>query len=324
MEFVSSLGYLALGSRLKALSDRLFALADQVYADHNIGLQGRWFPILRLLQDRGPQSVGEIAAAIGQTHAAVSQAADRLRAAKLIRGKSDRKDKRVRKIGLTASCEQELARAKPVWQAIDAILTEQCSKQGNHLLQDLAMFETMLPETLAKDIGARARQLQHRNIEIVPFDQAERSHFYRLNAEWLQRYFYLEEIDHRVLNNPEAEILEPGGMIFYARLGSEIIGTCALKLDAPGTYELTKMAVTERYQGIGAGRKLIDAAIAAFEQVDGHTLFLETHSKLESAIQLYLRSGFVIQPTGKPDSHYQRSNVYMIWEPSADKRRTTA
>lgn len=324
MEFVSSLGYLALGSRLKAVSDRLFTLADQVYAEHGIGLQARWFPILRLLQDRGPQSVGDIAAAIGQTHAAVSQAADRLRAAKMIRDMSDRKDKRVRKIGLTTSCEHTLARAKPAWQAIDAVLSEQCSKQGNQLLHDLAKFEALLAENLASTMSVRIRQLQHQDIEIVPFSQADRGHFYGLNAEWLQRYFYLEEIDHRVLNNPESEILASGGMIFYARLGSQIIGTCALKMESPGTYELTKMAVTERYQGIGAGRKLIDAAIAAFRQVGGRTLFLETHSKLESAIQLYLRSGFVVQPTGKPDSHYQRSNVYMIWEPSSDKRTAAA
>ncbi|AVP98529.1 GNAT family N-acetyltransferase [Ahniella affigens] len=315
MEFVSSLGYLALGSRLKAISDRLFALADQVYADHDIGLQARWFPILRLLQDRGPQSVGEIALAIGQTHAAVSQAADRLRAANMIRDRSDRKDRRVRKLGLTPSCEQALAQAKPAWQAIDAVLSENCAKQGIQLLRDLAQIESMLSETLAGEVGARVRQMQRRTVEIIPFSEADRQHFYRLNAEWLERYFYLEEIDHRVLNNPESEILDSGGTILYARLGSDIIGTCALKKDAPGTYELTKMAVTERYQGLGAGRKLIDAAIETFRQLGGQTLFLETHSKLESAIQLYLRSGFVIQPTGKPDSHYQRSNVYMIWSP---------
>lgn len=317
MEFVNKLGYLALGSRMKSLSDRLYDLADAIYQREGIAIQARWFPLLRMLQDRGPQPVGEIALAIGQTHSAVSQIANKLRAAKLLRELPTRSDRRMRLLALTPTSESILKHARPVWLAIEASLAQRSAQANLDLLGGLHQFAQMLDDTLANDIAQRCRSLRAKDVQIIPFEAADRSHFYRLNAEWLQRFFYLEEIDHRVLANPEAEILNDGGTILYARSGDDIVGTCALKREAPGVYELTKMAVTEHCQGLGIGRKLIDAIIETFKQKRGKTLFLETHSKLVSAIRLYENSGFEHQPAGKPDSHYQRSNVYMIWRPEA-------
>ena len=77
----------------------------------------------------------------------------------------------------------------------------------------------------------------------MPFEPALREHFYRLNADWLRKYFYLEEIDHAVLSEPEREILEPGGAILFALVHDEVAGTCALKRKSAGVYELNKMAV---------------------------------------------------------------------------------
>ena len=58
MTYLGDMGLLSLGSQLKAVSDQLYAMADAVYAQHGIELQGRWVPILRLLHDRGPMTVG--------------------------------------------------------------------------------------------------------------------------------------------------------------------------------------------------------------------------------------------------------------------------
>ena len=53
MGFLSDQGALALASRLKVLGERCYDLLDQVYAEHGIALQARWFPLLRMLQLRG-------------------------------------------------------------------------------------------------------------------------------------------------------------------------------------------------------------------------------------------------------------------------------
>jgi ribosomal protein S18 acetylase RimI-like enzyme len=150
-------------------------------------------------------------------------------------------------------------------------------------------------------------------VRIVGWAPERQPDFYRLNAEWLTKYYSIEPFDHDVLSNPQAHIIDPGGAILFAMRGDEVVGTAALMLETPGVYELTKMAVTERHQGLGLGRRLIEAAIAEFQRRGARTLFLETNSKLQTAIALYGKVGFERQPGIKPGSHYARADIYMIW-----------
>lgn len=153
------------------------------------------------------------------------------------------------------------------------------------------------------------------SVEIIPFEPALRAHFYRLNAQWLKQHFRIEAIDETVLSDPERYVLAPGGVILFARLGEHIIGTCALLCESPGVYELSKMGVDEAFRGHGAGRKLLDAAIAEFHRLGGHHLFLESNSSLERALRMYEKSGFVKQPSVREGSHYERADVYYIYQP---------
>lgn len=321
MEFVNGLGLLALGSRLRALSERLYALADEVYAKHGIAMQGRWFPALRLLHDRGPSTVGEIAEAIGQTHSAVSQMADKLAREGWLVSTPDAKDRRVRRVALSARAHAALRDAKPAWRAIEEVLAQRSAAAGIDVLGSLEQLAGILDDSLGEAIVARTTALRRSAVRVVPFSAAMRDHFYTLNAAWLVKYFYIEAIDERVLRNPETELLANGGAIWFAVIDDVVVGTCALKEDAPGVLELTKMAVDERYQGLGIGRALIEATIAEFRRRGARELFLETNSKLTPAIRLYESVGFRHQPSTKPDSHYQRADVYMVWhDPGAGTR----
>jgi len=322
MEYIAQLGLVALGSRMRAISDRLYATADEVYRASGLELQGRWLPLLRILHDRGPQTVGEIAEAVGQTHSAVSQLADKLTDQGWLDVMADPADKRRRRLALTAHAAAELRAAKPLWRAIEDLFTLHCREQGIDLLRTLTTFESVLAPTLAGAIVERAATQDRAALRIVPFDPALREHFYRLNEAWLRKYFYVEAIDHRVLSNPETEIIARGGTILFAMLGDEVIGTCALMPEVDGTenentYELTKMAVDEQRQGLGIGRALMEAAIDEFKRRDGRRLFLETNSKLTPAVRLYESMGFEHQASTKPDSHYDRANVYMVWRDPA-------
>lgn len=148
-------------------------------------------------------------------------------------------------------------------------------------------------------------------VEIIPFEPRYREDFKRLNVAWLEKFFRVESIDEEVLSNPEARILAPGGRILFARVDGGIAGTCALMPEGD-RFELTKMAVDERFQGLGLGRKLIEAVIAEFKRLGGRELFLESNSALKPAITLYETSGF--QHTPRPGaSHYERADVYMVY-----------
>lgn len=318
MEYISRLGLVALGSRLRAVSERVYAVADDVYRALGLQLQARWLPVLRILNDRGALTVGEIAQAVGQTHSAVSQLAQRLLALDWLAVEADPTDGRVRRLSITSKAQAELRRAKPYWRAIEDVYAAHCHAHGIDLLHALTVFERVITPTLAEEVLARGAGAARDALRIVPYAPALAPHFLRLNEAWLRRYFYVEEIDHRVLSNPEPEILARGGSILFAMLGDDVVGTCALLPDAAQSYELTKMAVDESRQGLGIGRALLEAAIAEFRRRDGQRLFLETNSKLIPALRLYESLGFERQPSIKPDSHYARADVYMVWRDPQD------
>jgi ribosomal protein S18 acetylase RimI-like enzyme len=152
-------------------------------------------------------------------------------------------------------------------------------------------------------------------VEIVDFAAEHAAAFRGLNVEWLEKYFVIEPVDECVLSNPEAEIIAHGGFILMASRSGNLVGTVALKHHGSGVFELTKMAVTERNQGQGIGRRLLAAAIDRFRSVRGTRLYLESHSSLIPALHLYESQGFRhVRPPRL--SEYRRADVYMVYSES--------
>lgn len=313
--YLASLGKLALGSRLKALSDQFYGAADEVYRALGAPIESRWLPVLRYLWDAGPSSVTQVADAIGQTHSAVSQLTDKLVCAGMVRRRRDAADGRRTVLTLTSKAQAALGALGPIWCAVRRGVSTSLGTEATHLLDAIAACEQALQQRpVAAAILAEHAAIASTPVEIVPFAPALREHFYRLNAQWLERHFRIEDIDRAVLSDPERHILQPGGAIFFARLGEEVIGTCALLQESPGVFELTKMGVDETFRGLGAGKRLLEACIGEFHRRHGGTLFLESNSRLATALRMYEKAGFVMQPSIRPGSHYERADVYMIYQ----------
>jgi DNA-binding MarR family transcriptional regulator/GNAT superfamily N-acetyltransferase len=320
--FLQSQGELALGSRFKALSESLYSIANAAYRATGVELDAHGFPVLRYLQVKGPAGVSDIANAIGQTHSAVSQSAAKLQRSGWLTRKSDRGDARRSVLDLSAEGERRLGGMGPIWCAIRRAAQGAVTRSDGTLLEAVGKLETELADgRVLRDIVAEHARLSTAKPIVKPFHAKWREHFYRINAEWLERHWTIEDIDHRVLSQPEKLVLEPGGAIFFALVDGEVIGTCALLQESPGVFELTKMGVETGWRGIGAGRALIQAIIQEFHKRRGKTLFLESNKRLGPALKLYESAGFVHQPAPRPGSHYQRSDVYMIYEPKAVKAR---
>jgi ribosomal protein S18 acetylase RimI-like enzyme len=148
------------------------------------------------------------------------------------------------------------------------------------------------------------------DVAILEFESRLAPDFERLNREWLESLFTVEPIDARILGEPERYIIDSGGDILFAEVRGSIVGTVALKSEGNGRYELTKMAVTASARGLGAGRRLGEAAIDRYHALGGTSLFLESHSSLLPALALYESLGFRHHPRPAP-SEYARSDVYM-------------
>ena len=146
------------------------------------------------------------------------------------------------------------------------------------------------------------------NIEIIDFEPKYRDDFKNLNVEWLEKYFEVEPYDKEVLSNPEKYILEKGGKIFFAKLEDKIIGTVAL-MPKNSSFELTKMAVTEKIQSKGIGSLLMKKCIDEAKNLGLKEIFLFSNTKLDKAINLYKKVGFLEEHFDSSD--YKRANIYM-------------
>lgn len=147
------------------------------------------------------------------------------------------------------------------------------------------------------------------NINIIPFSIKHKEAIKTLNLEWLQKYFNVEPKDELVLSNPVEEIINKGGKIYYAQHLDEIVGTVSLlKIDAT-TFELSKMAVTEKVQGLGIGRQLIAFCIEEAQKLGIQKLILYSNRQLKSALHLYESFGFKEIPV--ESGVYERADIKM-------------
>ncbi|WP_262733345.1 GNAT family N-acetyltransferase [Gaetbulibacter sp. NE] len=151
-------------------------------------------------------------------------------------------------------------------------------------------------------------------IEIIPFNTRYSQHFYDLNIEWLKTYFYVEPYDEEVLSKPEEYIINKGGFVFFAKLNETILGTVALMpTSTKNVFELTKMAVSPKYRGYKIGQQLMQYCIEFAKQHQFKALMLYSNTKLENAIYIYRKYGFIEIPVEK-NSPYKRSDIKMILE----------
>ena len=147
-------------------------------------------------------------------------------------------------------------------------------------------------------------------ITIVPFSEHTKDFIKILNYEWLQKYFKVEANDELQLANPQKEIIDKGGLIFYAVYNAEIVGTYSLIKVSAIEYELAKMAVTESCKNLGIGKIMMDHSIAQALKLRVKILSLYSNTKLEAAIHLYKKYGFEEVPL-PAHLHYGRANIKM-------------
>ena len=310
MDFYHQTGKMALGSRLRRLSERLMEDAAKIYALYEVGLDPKWFPAFYVLSHQEAASITEIAQIIGHSHPSVSQIVKEMKRNGLVIIDKSAQDARVSVVRLSDNGKHLIPKIEKQYldvnQAVEGLLSEtqydlwKAVEEAEFLLTEKSFFNRV------QEIR-KVRECQQ--VEIINYSPEFHDDFKRLNYEWIEQYFEFEGADHQSLNHPDEKILNPGGHIYMARFDGEIVGTCALIKQDDNTYELAKMAVTERARGKGIGWLLGKAAIAKARELGATTIYLESNTVLQPAIKLYQKLGFrkiVRQP-----SPYERCNIQM-------------
>lgn len=129
-------------------------------------------------------------------------------------------------------------------------------------------------------------------IQIIEYADAHAAAFRKLNLEWLEKYNLTESHDLEVIDDPRGTIIRPGGFIFLAKAGEDIIGTAALARTGEAEFELAKMAVSPAWQGKGISKLLIEKCLVKARELSAKKIRLFSNHQLTTAIGLYQKYGF--------------------------------
>lgn len=307
MDVVTALGSLALGSRTRRLSDMLFDQVGEIYARRCIDLDPQFFPLIEALRQHEGVGIVALSEALGVTHAAVSLLVKRARKAGIVSITTPSDDARCRNVYLTARGRDFVRRLEPIWRDLRASVDHLLATNAPTFLEQLAGVETALRTV---PLSERIEMRREPPLEILEWDEQYAPAFRDLNEEWIRSFFELEAEDTRLLDSPGESIIAHGGTVLFARLGGAIVGTCAILRLNDTTMELAKMAVTSLARGRGVGRSLLEHAQRWARSHGAETLYLESSTKLVSALRLYRSFGFEecapIHPTA-----FRRADVAM-------------
>ncbi|MNK34653.1 Acetyltransferase (GNAT) family protein [compost metagenome] len=312
MDFFEQTGKVAIGSRLRMLTDKVTEDAANIYQLYNIDMQPKWFPVFYSLSQGEEKTITELAKKIGHSHPSVSKIIGEMLKKGYVKEGKDKEDGRRNVISLTDAGMQVAYKIKDQLIDVDAAIEELSAQTQNKLWEAIGEWELLLEQkTLLRRVMEKKKERDSSKVEIVAYTPQYQEVFRALNVEWISTYFEMEESDYKALDNPQSYILNQGGHILVALFDGEPLGVCALIKMNDGEYdfELAKMAVSPKAQGKNIGFLLASAIVDKARSLGAAKIYLESNTILKPAINLYHKLGFK-KVAGKP-TPYTRCNIQM-------------
>jgi len=141
-DIIRSLGYLALGSRLKRIGEQLQADTQRLLDRLEVPVQSSQYPLLAALDRLGPLPVGELAQSLGITQPGVTRSVSLLCELELVEVIESDGDQRRRIVSLTKKGQRLVDTGKrDVWPRIENAVADLCRDLSGPLLDQLAAIE---------------------------------------------------------------------------------------------------------------------------------------------------------------------------------------
>lgn len=313
-EFYQRAGILAIGSRLRRLSELVTLDSSIIFQMHQMDFEPRWFPAFYMLSLVGPMHVTDLAQRIGQSHASVSQIAKEMERDDLLSRVRDKNDGRKSLLSLTDAGKDVAQKMEEFYDDVYHGVADLLGELDHNFWEAMQQMESALERKSINQRVLKSRKERLRQaIRIVPYEPQYAQAFRDINVGWIEQYFEMEQADYDALDNPDTYVLNKGGHIIVALLNDQPVGVVAMLKMPDDAYELAKMGVSPEAQGLGIGYMLGQAVIEKARELKARRLYLESNTRLNPAIKLYYKLGFEKLPHTIP-SPYQRSNIQMeLW-----------
>ena len=150
-------------------------------------------------------------------------------------------------------------------------------------------------------------------ITIDKYSKKNKGDFEKLWVTWLTNSMGIapqkEDLDE--VRNPVEKYIKDGGMAFYANMSEQCVGVVSVKKLNETEYEFCKLVVDEKARGHGLGKKLVQRCIDFVEDVNGTALYLQSFHKLNIAVNMYKKMGFIDCAAPKGMLVVERTEIIM-------------
>ena len=259
MDFYTQTGKMALGSRLRRLSELITEQAAAIYELYQVDFQPKWFPVFYCLSAEGDKaahgeksasgekptpgvkptsgakpaeagmSITDIAREIGHTHPSVSQIVREMTAKGYVTEKKGEEDGRKNFVVLSDKGKAIREKMQPQLDDVGAAIERAMGETHHDLWRAIGEWEFLLEQkSLFRRVQEEKKTREIQQVQIIDCTPAYYQAFHDLNEQWITQYFKMEESDHHSLDHPEEYILHKGGHIFIALYKGTPVGTCAL------------------------------------------------------------------------------------------------
>lgn len=127
---------------------------------------------------------------------------------------------------------------------------------------------------------------------IIPYDKKYKEDFIRLNSNWIEKLFEIEQIDIDSFNAIDDKI-KNGANIFF-NIEDDVVIACAMIEPFIGNdiWEISKVAAINLGSKRHASYPLIEKCISYAKEHGAKEIKIITNSKCEAAIHVYEKFGF--------------------------------
>ncbi len=143
-DFFDELGEVALGSRLKRLSDRVMQDATRTYKYTGYEMQPKWFTLMSLLADKKEVSINQAAQYLGQTQPFISQNSKEMFKADLIVFNADPDDARRKIMKLSKQGKLKFNKMKKLRNSVRTAAESICAETTHNFYTAIKEFEKAL------------------------------------------------------------------------------------------------------------------------------------------------------------------------------------
>ncbi len=145
-DFIKDLGYKALDSRFKRISDRMAHDVRKLYKELRIDVEPNWYLVFMLLQKSGEISMVTIADALGYAHPSVVALVKKMSNKGYVLVKKDQADKRKQMVSLSPKAVKLLPQLEQIWHSCENAILELLS-DDLAILQYLDQIDAALKNT---------------------------------------------------------------------------------------------------------------------------------------------------------------------------------